>query len=55
LLFPAILILALEKTISAETTTAILGGLAGYLLSDIGRYKPEDSNDKPHTEDDTKN
>ena len=53
--FPTILILALEKTISAETTAAILGGLAGYLLSDVGRYKPEDSTDKPHTKDDTKN
>lgn len=53
-IFPTILILALDKTISAETTAAILGVLAGYLLSDIGRYKPEDSSDKCNATDNTK-
>ena len=53
-IFPTILILALGKAIAGETTAALLGGLAGYLLSDIGRYKPEDSSDKYHATDNTK-
>lgn len=53
-IFPTILILALDKAISAETIAAILGILAGYLLSDIGRHKPEDSSDKCNATDNTK-
>jgi predicted permease len=53
-IFPTILILALGKAIAGETTAALLGGLAGYLLSDIGRYKPGDSSDKCNAADNTK-
>ena len=38
LIVPAILILALEHILMAETIAALLGGVAGYLLSDIGRF-----------------
>jgi hypothetical protein len=53
-IFPTILILALGKAIAGETTSALLGGLAAYLLSDIGRYKPGDSSDKCNATDNTK-
>ena len=53
-IFPTILILALGKAIAGETTAALLGGLIAYILSDIRRYKPEDSSDKCNTADNTK-
>src|SRR5438132_154604 len=37
---PAILILALEKFLTAETVATLFGTLIGYLLSGIGRFKP---------------
>ncbi len=46
LLFPILLILALEKAIASETTAALLGGLAGYLLSDVGKYEPKEATNK---------
>lgn len=55
LLIPTILILAINKTLASETTAALLGGLAGYLLSDIGRYEPKESDDKHHTQENAKN
>jgi len=50
LLFPILLILALEKAIAAETTAALLGGMAGFLLSDIGRFDPRELSDKSKKE-----
>jgi hypothetical protein len=41
LLVPGILILALEKVLISETVAALLGGMAGYILSDVGRYDPK--------------
>ncbi len=55
LLIPTILILAINKTLASETIAALLGSLAGYLLSDIGRYEPKESADKHITTKDTKN
>jgi hypothetical protein len=46
---PTILILALEKIMSAEPTAALLGVLSGYLLSDIGKYQPKDAYEKTET------
>ena len=40
LLVPSILILSLEKVLTSEAVAALIGGLAGYLLSDIGRFEP---------------
>ncbi len=40
LVIPAILILALEKFLTAETVAALFGTLIGYLSSGIGRFKP---------------
>jgi len=40
LIVPTILILGLEKVLTSETTATLIGGLAGYLLSGIGRYEP---------------
>ena len=45
LMVPGIIILSLEKLLSAETTAALMGGLAGYLLSDIGRFDPSRKSD----------
>lgn len=41
LIIPGIIILALEKAISSETTAALLGAITGYLLSGIGELKNE--------------
>jgi hypothetical protein len=49
LIVPTILILGLEKVLTSETTATLIGGLAGYLLSGLGRYEPkppESDNDK---------
>src|SRR5688572_9280071 len=43
LIVPTILILGLEKVLTSETTATLIGGLAGYLLSGIGRYEPRPS------------
>jgi hypothetical protein len=40
LIVPTILILGLEKVLSSETSATLIGGLAGYLLSGIGKYEP---------------
>lgn len=40
LIVPTILILGLEKVLTSETTATLIGGLAGYLLSGLGRYEP---------------
>jgi hypothetical protein len=37
---PSILILALEKALTPETTATLFGTITGYLLSGIGDYKP---------------
>jgi hypothetical protein len=47
---PAILILALEKFLTAETVATLLGTLIGYLLSGIGRFKPRQAS-KPSAGD----
>lgn len=38
---PAILILALEKVLTGETTATLFGAITGYLLSGIGDFKPQ--------------
>jgi hypothetical protein len=40
LIVPTILILGLEKVLTSETTATLIGGLAGYLLSNLGKYEP---------------
>lgn len=40
-IIPAILILALEKVLTGETTAALFGAITGYLLSGIGDFKPK--------------
>lgn len=40
LVIPSILILALEKILTTETTATLIGALTGYLLSGIGEFKP---------------
>jgi hypothetical protein len=45
LIVPTILILGLEKVLTSETTATLIGGLAGYLLSNLGKYEP--SKDDP--------
>ncbi|GAA0560184.1 hypothetical protein [Rhizomicrobium electricum] len=54
MLFPTIVILALERAIEGQTSAALLGGAVGYLLSGISNYdlsrlvekmKPTDTND----------
>lgn len=42
-IIPTILILSLEKVLTSETTAALLGGLAGYLLSDVGKFESKES------------
>ena len=55
LVVPAILILALEKVLSAETTATLFGTITGYLLSGIGDFKPGAKNPKDNTEKDSDN
>lgn len=43
LIVPTILILGLEKVLTSETSATLIGGLAGYLLSGLGRYEPPKS------------
>ena len=38
-IIPTILILALEKVLSGETTSTLLGALIGYLLSGVANFK----------------
>jgi phosphatidylserine synthase len=45
---PAILILALEKFLTAETVATLFGTMIGYLLSGIGKFKPRQTS-KPNT------
>jgi len=40
LIVPTILILGLEKVLTSETSATLIGGLAGYLLSGLGKYEP---------------
>lgn len=40
LIVPTILILGLEQWLSRETTATLIGGLAGYLLSGLGKSEP---------------
>jgi hypothetical protein len=40
LIVPTILILGLHQVLSSETTATLIGGLAGYLLSGIGKWEP---------------
>jgi len=40
LVIPSIIVLALEKVLSSETTATLIGALTGYLLSGIGTFKP---------------
>lgn len=42
-IFPTILILAEETILSAEATAALIGVLAGYLLSGIEKYEPKET------------
>lgn len=45
LIVPTILILGLEKVLTSETSATLIGGLAGYLLSGIGKYEPRKPED----------
>jgi hypothetical protein len=47
LIVPTILILGLEKVLTSETSATLIGGLAGYLLSNLGKYEPRESDDGP--------
>jgi len=47
LIVPTILILGLEKVLSSETSATLIGGLAGYLLSGIGKYEPPKLKEPP--------
>ena len=40
LVIPTIIILALEKVLSAETTGTLIGAVTGYLLSGLGSETP---------------
>lgn len=46
LIVPTILILGLEKVLTSETTATLIGGLAGYLLSNLGKYEPQKKDPK---------
>ena len=39
LIVPTILILGLEKVLTSETSATLIGGLAGYLLSNLGKFE----------------
>ena len=52
LIVPTILILGLEKVLTSETTATLIGGLAGYLLSNIGKHEPEKNGKGPDKEPD---
>jgi hypothetical protein len=41
MLLPAIVILALEKTIEGATVGTLIGALTGYILSGIGEYRSD--------------
>jgi hypothetical protein len=43
MLFPAILILGLEKVLDGATLGTLIGGLVGYALSGVGEYQPSSS------------
>jgi xanthine/uracil permease len=43
LVIPAILILALERFLTAETVATLFGTLIGYLLSGVGGFRPRQS------------
>ena len=47
LIVPTILILGLEKVLTSETSATLIGGLAGYLLSGIGKYEPRNPTETP--------
>jgi F0F1-type ATP synthase assembly protein I len=40
LLIPTIFILALENILNAQTVSALLGAMIGYILSNIGKDEP---------------
>jgi hypothetical protein len=51
LIIPTILILGLEKVLTHETSATLIGGLAGYLLSNIGKYEPQKQGPKKDRSD----
>lgn len=44
---PIIFILSLQKLISSEATSTLLGTVIGYVLSGIGKFRSENVNIKP--------
>jgi hypothetical protein len=45
MLFPAIIILGLEKILDGASLGTLIGGVVGYVLSGVGEYQPSsDSN-----------
>jgi hypothetical protein len=55
LIIPTILILGLEKVLTHETSATLIGGLAGYLLSNIGKYEPQKQGPKKDGSDNRSN
>jgi hypothetical protein len=45
MLFPAILILGLERILDAATIGTLIGGLVGYVLSGVGDYQASTDKD----------
>lgn len=41
LIIPMILVLALQKVLSSETTATLIGALIGYVLSGIGDFRSD--------------
>lgn len=46
LLVPAIIILAFEDVLQGETVGTLLGGISGFVLSNVGKYEKKKT-DKP--------
>jgi hypothetical protein len=49
-----ILVLALQKILSSETTATLIGALIGYVLSGIGDFRPEGKEGKREKEPESK-
>lgn len=50
LIVPMILVLAMQKILSSETTATLIGALIGYVFSGIGDYRPDGKDGKKDKE-----